>query len=60
MYKKSGCYAQSSATLFAVAADFESAAAHEQGYSENQATRIYVEVEVSHFSAATTQKQDYK
>ena len=48
------------ATLFAVATDFKSAAAHEQSDNENQATRIHVEIEVSHFAAATTQEQDYK
>ena len=46
--------------LFAFGSDFKSAAAYKQGNHQNQATRVDVEVEVSHFTATAAQKQDYE
>ena len=49
-----------SRTLFAFGSEFESAAAHKQGKHQYQATRVDIEVEVAHFTAAAAQKQDYE
>ena len=46
--------------LFALGSDLKSAAAHKQGEHQYQAARIDIEVEVSHFTAAAAQEQDYQ
>ena len=53
------CYVQESAFgLFAAVADRYSAGAEEERRKQDQAARIYVETEISEFSAAAAQEQD--
>ena len=53
-------YKDCQSSLFAFRSDFKSAAAHKQGNHQYQAARVDIEVEVTHFTAAAAQKQDYK
>ncbi len=53
-------YRRDQSNLFAFGSDFKSAAAHKQGKHQYQAARVDIEVEVTHFTAAAAQKQDYE